>query len=142
MTKAALCLNCADIFSPYRHDTDRWRWCACEGAGVRWRDGDRGLLEVTSLGGSDQVRVIGINNRFLAAAVSRNPYTADGSRSNEQWRAIHEDTCAEVEPHYLFHKDKRACWALIVAVGESGDVFFIPYPEAAGPGAGRQKETT
>ena len=130
MTKAALCLNCADIFSPYRHDTERWRWCACKGAGVRWRDGERGLLEVTSVGGPDQLRVIGINNNYLALAVQDGPGRGSG-QPGSWWREAHEASTELVEPHYLFHKDKRACWALVVAVGESGDVFFVPYPDAA-----------
>ena len=136
MTKAAFCLNCADIVAPYRHeDGGRWRWCDCDAMGVRWRDGERGLLEVTSLGGPNHLRVLGINNNFLPAAVQTGP-----TCTPDEWRALHQNAAELVEAHYLFHKDKRACWALIVAVGESGDVFFVPYSDAVGPGAGQLKE--
>jgi hypothetical protein len=129
MTKAALCVACTDIVSPRRAwETDRrWRWCECDETGARWRDGTKGLLEVTSLRGSAGVRVIGINNLFLQAAVSLNPHSPDGSRTPEQWRALHDLACEGVEPHYLFHKDRRSCWALVIRVGESGDVTFEPW---------------
>lgn len=126
MTKAAVCIACMDIVSPRRAwRTDRsWRWCECDHTGVRWRDGDRGLLEVTSLHGPDGVRVLGLNNLFLLEALRTS------GEGNDGWRAWHEATCEQVEPHYLFHKDKRNCWALIVRVGASGDVTFIEYPDA------------
>lgn len=132
MTKAALCVHCADIVAPHRDwRADRsWRWCECEHMGVRWRDGARGLLEVTALHGPEFVRVIGINNSYLQAAVSPNPHTGDAGRTAEQWRALHELACERVEPHYLFHRDQRNCWALVVRVGESGDVTFVDYGTA------------
>jgi hypothetical protein len=90
MTKAALCVACTDIVSPRRAwETDRrWRWCECDETGARWRDGTKGLLEVTSLRGSAGVRVIGINNLFLQAAVSLNPHSPDGVKG---WSRI---TCS------------------------------------------------
>jgi len=142
VTKAALCITCSDIVSPYRDDgglvvgaePGSWRWCQCTETGVRWRDGARGLVEVTSLHGPAQVRVIGINNMFLGLAVTSPP---DGSsRTGEQWRALHQFACERVEPNYLFHADNRACWALVVRVGESGDVFFMPYAEARAAAVG------
>lgn len=126
MTKAALCVSCSDILAPYRDwQTDRrWRWCQCDGMAVRWRDGTRGLIEVTSLGGPEHVRVIGLSNMFLQEAVARQ--TPGGA----WWRQLHEN-CAEVtEPHYLFSKENRNCWALVVRVGESGDVDFVDYETA------------
>ncbi len=129
MTKAVICSACADIVSPYRDwETDRsWRWCECDHVGARWRDGALGILEVASLHGADGVRVLGINNDYLRLAWTPNPYSDDGSRTFEQWRALHDFTCERVEPHYLFHKDRRACWALLVSPGESGDVFLMDY---------------
>ncbi len=134
MTKAALCCCCADLVSPYAscQSDRRWRWCQCDELGVRWRDGERGLLEVTALHGPDYVRVVGVNNLFLQAAVSIPP--GGGYRTPEQWRALHDLACDRVEPHYLFHKDNRACWALVVRIGESGDVTFVPYPQARATG--------
>jgi hypothetical protein len=126
VTKAMLCTECIDIVAPSRDwQTSRaWRWCECGAAGVRWRDGTAGLLEVTSTGGRAHVRVLGINNTFLRLAVARPPADAEG------WRALHQLTCAEVESHYLFHAERRACWALIVRPGESGDVIFVDYTDA------------
>jgi hypothetical protein len=135
MTKAVICVHCSDIVSPRRDwQADRsWRWCECDHAGVRWRDGARGLLEVTAVHGPDYVRVLGINNLFLQAAVSANPYSTDGGRTFEQWRALHDLACDRVETNYLFHRGKRNCWALVVRVGESGDVTFIDYADAKWP---------
>jgi hypothetical protein len=126
LTKAMLCINCSDLVAPHRDwQTDRaWRWCECGGAGVRWRDGTAGLLEVTSADGPAAVRVLGINNSFLVAAVAQPPPHAEG------WRDLHRQACAEVTPNYLFHQDRRACWALIVRPGESSDVTFVDYAEA------------
>jgi hypothetical protein len=129
VTKAAICVHCADIFAPLRNwETDRsWRWCQCDHSAVRWADGARGLIEVTSMHGPDHVRVLGINNAFLGLAVGNR--FADAAA----WRALHKLTCAEVEPNYLFHADNRDCWALIVRPGESGDVTFIDWVKARQP---------
>jgi hypothetical protein len=131
LTKAALCIACSDIVSPRRAwQTDRsWRWCECKHMATRWRDGARGLIEVTSLHGPDGVLILGLDNAFLAeAARDGRDYGAS------HWRALHDRTCTEVDPHYLFHKDRRACWALVVAVGESGDVTFVQYADVEAPG--------
>jgi hypothetical protein len=128
--KIALCVHCTDFVTPRRNwSVDRaWRWCQCGHTGVRWRDGARGLLEVTSLHGHDGVRVVGMNNLFLQKAVIAPQ--ARGGLSFPEWRDLHQ-TCAQaVEPGYLFHVDKRDCWALIVQVGESGDVTFVDYGQA------------
>lgn len=132
MTKAVLCIACSDIVSPLRAwQTDRsWRWCQCDHTAVRWRDGTRGLLEVTSLHGASGLRVIGFDNAFLVEAVA---FGRGGRTSAADWRDLHARTCRDVPPGYLFHADNRDCWALVVAVGESGDVTFIEYPEARSP---------
>jgi hypothetical protein len=133
MTKAAICVACSDIISPRRAwKTDRsWRWCECDHTGVRWRDGDRGLLEVTSFHGPAGVRVLGISNLFLHRAVA-DP-EARGGLTDEEWRELHHACAEHVEPHYLFHEDRRACWALIVRVGESGDVTFVDHGDVSPP---------
>lgn len=129
MTKAALCTTCYDILSPYRDwETNRaWRWCQCDHIGVRWLDGARGLIEVTSLHGPDYVRVIGIHNGFLAAAIKHQRLLF------EDWRRLHEESTEAVSSDYLFHRDKRNCWALVVRVGESGDVTYVDWPTAKYP---------
>lgn len=129
MTKAAVCTHCTDIIAPRRAWTTdrRWRWCECEHAGVRWLDGDRGLLEVTAMHGPGHVMVLGLNNQFFVPALggySNRPATA------EAWRALHEQTCTDVPDYYLFHQDRRACWALLVQPGESGDITFVDYAQA------------
>jgi hypothetical protein len=129
VTKAAICTHCSDIVTPYRNwQTNRaWRWCECDHMGVRWDDGARGLIEVTALHGPDHVRVIGLNNMFLTAAVR------DGSRATaEQWRQLHAECARRVEPNYLFHADRRDCWALVVRTDESGDIAFVPFATAKG----------
>jgi hypothetical protein len=138
MTKAALCVHCSDIVSPHRYwQADRlWRWCECDSVGVRWRDGERGLLEVTALHGPEGVRVIGINNQFLVAAVQ-----TGSTMTADEWRVLHDASTEMVDPHYLFHKERRACWALVVRVGESGDVTFVPFPDAKGYTSGQAPST-
>lgn len=127
MTKAAWCLACQEIFSPPRDET--WRFCSppCGHTGVRWRDGRTGQLEVSSLHGPDGMRVLGFNNTFMRLAVAPE-YRPD---SWERWRELHAASTKKVEPHYLFHDDRRACWALIVRCGESGDIHAMPYSEAS-----------
>jgi hypothetical protein len=128
VTKAALCVQCSDIVAPRRAwRTDRsWRWCECGQAGVRWRDGNAGLIEVTARYGPENVRVIGLNNVFLAMAV--NDFNDAGrGRTDEQWRTLHTFTAEQAGPGYLFHRSHRDCWALVVRPGESGDVTFVPY---------------
>lgn len=129
MTKAAICVHCSDILAPLRNwETDRsWRWCQCDHSGVRWADGARGLIEVTSMHGPDHVRVLGINNDFLGLAVGAR--LADAAA----WRALHKLTCTEVGSNYLFHEANRNCWALIVRPGESGDVTFVDWVAARYP---------
>jgi len=126
MTKAAICVPCSDIFSPRRDwRTDRsWTWCQCEATAVRWRDGGQGQLEVTSLHGPQDVRVLGLANNFLLAGIT------GGRRTGDAWRLLHSEMTGTIDSHYLFHKERRGCWALIVAVGESSDVRFTSFSEA------------
>lgn len=63
--------------------------------------------------------MIGFSNMFLQAAVA-------GWRMGEEWRDLHTQCAQQVEPGYLFHANRRDCWAVIVRVGESGDVTFVP----------------
>lgn len=124
MTKAAVCTSCMDIVAPRRDwRKDRsWRWCECEHTGVRWRHGERGLLEVTSRDGIEGVRVLGLNNLFLVPAAGNGVNWQDA-----QWRTVHEVTCEDAGEHYLFGAGRRNCWALVIAVGQTGDVTFISY---------------
>lgn len=76
MTKAVMCTTCGQIVGPRprQEQWETWTWCAdpCAHTAVRWRDGYKGLLEVTSLHGPEGVAVIGLHNEFLGAlAVTR-----------------------------------------------------------------------
>ena len=128
VTKAVLCRACADVVAPYRSwATDRrWRWCQCTAVGTRWVDGGRGMLEVSAAGGPDGVRVLGLNNLFLHLAAADDTDVLY-PRTARQWRVAHEVTCREVEPGYLFHAQRRDCWAVVVRVGDSADVVFVDY---------------
>jgi hypothetical protein len=124
MTKAAMCTTCGQIVGPRPKAADWsvWTWCAppCSHTAVRWRDGAKGLLEVTSLHGPEGVVVIGLHNGFIAG-LSRVTSAAD-------WRELHDDVTHA--PGYLFDSSKRDCWAVLVRPGQSADVFFMPYGAA------------
>ncbi|HET6915758.1 MAG TPA: hypothetical protein VFH56_06665 [Acidimicrobiales bacterium] len=126
MTKAVICKACSDIVSPNpKWLEDRsWRWCACLHVATRWRDGSTGQIEVVSLHGPNDLRVIGLNNAVIEYAFAKPPTMSD------QWRELHRLQGEMVEPYYLFHKDKRDCWALLVRPGESSDVHVVDYAEA------------
>lgn len=130
MTKAAICTACSDIVGPYRAwQTDRrWRWCQGRHMGVRWIDGDRGIIEVTAAAGPQGVRVLGLNNMFLEAAVGGRetpPQDAQG------WRDLHRACATQVGSNYLFHITRRACWAVVARVGESSDIVYVEWLDAS-----------
>ena len=126
-----MCTTCGQIIGPRpRHaDWSIWTWCAkpCLHTAVRWRDGHKGLLEVTSLHGPEGVVVVGLHNQFLGALAE--------ITSDEAWRRHHERVTDA--PGYLFDKSKRACWAVVTRVGQSNDVFFVPYGAAWSTREGR-----
>lgn len=117
-----MCTICSQVIGPRSRDQE-WTWCAepCIHTAVRWRDPMRGLLEVTSLHGPDGVLVIGLHNAFILAGASQ--------LGRKAWRELHDRVTADAEG-YLFHRDNRDCWAVVVRPGESNDVFFMPYAEA------------
>ncbi len=148
VTKIVFCVACADFVAPYsvvgidpnhvgpgqpdyrrnrRVVERRWRWCQCERVGTRWRDAEAGQLEVSALDGPSGLRIIGLNNVFLQMAVEQPP------AGHRQWRGLHELAAGSVGPQYLFHQERRACWAVVIAAGETGDVHFVPYAEASRP---------
>ncbi len=125
MTKLVLCTYCSDIVMPFRESgaTKYWRYCECGKSGVRWRDGGLGLLEVTSVYGPDFVRTIGMNNSFLYSDLTASTRIP----TNIEWRELHERSSKQSGEYYLFHESGRNCWACIIPVGETGDVFFIDW---------------
>lgn len=125
----AFCIPCSDFVAPFRAwQTNRaWRWCQCGEAGVRWRNGEAGLLEVTNRRDDrGAVRVIGIANTFLEAAILQ------PNRQPNGWRDLHQAVTEQVGSHYLFHAAQRACWVVVLRPGESRDAAFVSYAEAAG----------
>lgn len=123
MTKAIMCTTCGQIVGPRPRTQEVWTWCSdpCVHSAVRWRDGAKGLLEVTSMHGPEGVVVIGLHNAFIAQL------GAATALSDEQWRTTHR--MVTDAPGYLFDKSKRDCWAVLTRVGQSNDVFFMPYQE-------------
>lgn len=113
--------------------TKKWRWCQCASAGTRWRDPAAGLVEVTSALGPEGVRVLGLNNSFLLAAILDGE-GGPGRGMNAEWRDLHDHAAKEVPSNYLFHESRRSCWAVVIAVGQTGDVFYVPFADAAGSG--------
>jgi hypothetical protein len=122
-----MCTTCGQIIGPRPRNADWavWTWCAdpCAHSAVRWRDGAKGLLEVTSLHGPEGVVVIGLHNRFFEGLAVEG-LQPDG------WRDLHERVTRDLSDGYLFHRNNRDCWAVLTRVGQSNDVFFMGYGEA------------
>lgn len=128
--KALFCLSCGDIIAPHRPQLlpdPRWRWCDCGASGVRWEDAERGLLQVTAVNGPEKLRVLGLANTFLETAAGRDDQAPGSTDTMEEWRLLHATVVENVPANYLFHESKRECWAVVIAVGETSDVEFVPY---------------
>jgi hypothetical protein len=121
--KVLWCAACSSFHSPHPQ-AGKWRACDCGQAQVTWLDPQRGLLEVRA-DNLDHVRVIGLNNVMLAAAFGG--LRGITGSADEHWRETHQEVCA-ASPGYLFHTDRRDCWALIVAKHESGDITWTQRP--------------
>lgn len=130
MTKAAICVRCSDILAPYAEPERGWRWCACGATATRWRDPAAGQLDVTSTLDAGMVRVLGLANPFLTAAVQGRPY-GDRDAIDEEWRLLHDQVCEDIPANYLFSERRRQCWAVVLRPGETGDVRYVPYADVA-----------
>lgn len=118
MTKAMFCIECTDIIAPYSNTNyGALRWCQCGATAARWLTREGKLEVVRSNPAMRWPFVIGLDNAFLTYGV-RNKMMAEG------WRDLHERTTREVPDNYLFHRERRDCWALLVRQGESGDVTY------------------
>lgn len=116
--KALFCGECSAIISGPKDGS--WRWCDCGNAAIRWTNPVTGKAEVwADVRGI--VRVIGLNNMLLQL-----PSVPNGSREEQgqAWRELHESATRLVDPHYLFHADQRACWAVVIRPGETNDVRY------------------
>lgn len=123
--KALVCLSCSTIRSPRTDKT--WTPCDCGQASIRWADPQAGLAQVWAAD-PFYVRVLGLNNDILAYPVVHGVGLSGGDAT---WRRLHKTTC-EQSDGYLFHTDRRNCWAVLTWPGETSDVTFVPArPRAA-----------
>jgi len=113
--KLLMCGSCMDIHS--LPPDGEWGSCRCGNASARWLDSTQGTVEVRAADRS-KVRIIGMHNGFLRGA-----YWSEFYAPPVYWRELHETICQEADG-YLFHADKRCCWACVIQVGESNDVFW------------------
>lgn len=126
--KALICGVCVDIRA--LEPEGKWTICRCGNMQARWVDPNKGTVRVVA---QDRSRafILGMNNHFLLTAVRglSQEYMVAAGGQGEAWRKLHEE--ATEAPGYIFDKAKRACWACIVKVGETGDISWEPEPEGA-----------
>lgn len=129
--KALVCTICVDIRA--LDPSGAWTVCRCGNAEARWLDPNMGTVRVKA---KDQtrVRILGLNNEFLVAAVKGPTHLEMVSAGGqwEWWRKLHEKACDA--KGYVFDKDKRGCWACLVKVNETNDITWEPDPTAPGSG--------
>jgi hypothetical protein len=69
------------------------------------------------------VRLLGLHNGVLAHPQIIGTFLPDAT-----WRHIHEVTCRHNSDGYLFHAERRNCWAVVTWPGESSDVTLCEPP--------------
>jgi hypothetical protein len=106
-------LECGDIFSPAQEKA-KPSSCRCGEAVARWRNSMTGQLDVASRVGERSLKVLGINNDWLASVLCLDQ--DDGLH-----RLQTEATCNRAGG-YLFHTEKRNC--PIVMVNPDGWQIF------------------
>lgn len=127
--KALLCGLCIDIraLDPSGAPTS----CRCGNMQARWLDPQRGTVRVRAKDRS-AARILGMNNAFLLKAIDgfHHLEMVEAGGQWEAWRKLHvQSTDAK---GYIFDKDKRACWACVVKIGETGDIAWEEENETAG----------
>lgn len=113
-------LFCAKCFTMRSFGENNWIFCDCRRIAARWIDANKGTVDVLA---TDKTKafVIGMNNNFLRGAIDINNRPG---LNDLKWQELHnKSTDAQ---NFLFDKAKRACWACIIKVGESSDVFWNP----------------
>ena len=113
--KLLFCGACHDIRA--LDPEGAWTVCRCGNLEARWLDPHRGTVGVRAMD-REVVRIIGVHNGFLSGAFDPSVEKGD----NIYWRNLHG--IATVAPGYLFDEHKRGCWAAIIKVGETNDVFW------------------
>jgi hypothetical protein len=119
--KALFCTICIDIRA--LDPSGAWTVCRCGNLEARWLDPDKGTVRAKA---KDHgcVRFIGFNNTYLIGAAKGPTHLqmVEAGGQWEWWRKLHGE--ATTSPGYIFDKDKRACWATIVKVGETNDIAW------------------
>lgn len=122
--KALVCLKCSTIRSPQTNQ--QWTHCDCGQSAIRWVDPTKGIAEMWAVE-AFYVRLLGLHNEILCTPQIVGVPRTGGDAS---WRHLHEVVCANADG-YLFHKDRRNCWAVVTWPGESTDVTFRAEPPMA-----------
>jgi len=123
--KVLLCTLCIDMRAL---DPDgSWVQCRCGNSGARWLDPEKGSVRCRAKDRS-KLRIVGLNNKFLVEGC-RGPTYEDLKVTDRWtwWRKLH-DAATKAEG-FIFDKDKRACWAAIIKVGDTTDINWEPESE-------------
>ncbi len=119
--KALVCTACVDIRA--LDPSGGWTACRCGNVEAKWADPEKGTVKVKAKN-QGSARILGLNNTYLIGGCNgpthREMVAAGGQW--EWWRQLHDK--ATTAPGYVFDKDKRACWATIVKVGETNDITW------------------
>jgi hypothetical protein len=120
--KVLLCTLCLDIRA--LDPEGAWTCCRCGNSEARWLDAEKGSVRCRAKDRS-KLRVIGMNNKYLVVGV-RGPSYADLKLTDRWawWRKLHE--ASTLVEGLIFDKDKRACWATILKVGDTNDISWEP----------------
>jgi hypothetical protein len=113
--KVMMCGKCMDVRG--MPSNGEWVKCECGNVEARWSDPISGRVRLKA---KDRkwARVIGLNNEFLL-----NEFRFGAEFSDEQWRKLHKDSEADALG-YVFHTNKRDCWACVIQVGETSDISW------------------
>lgn len=117
--KALVCTKCMDIRA--LEPNGAWTVCRCGNTEGRWLNPQEGQVRVRAKDRSF-VRFLGLNNRFLIRAIE-GPTTKELIASGGQWswwKKLHE--FATDAKGYIFDKQFRECWAVVIKVGDTGDI--------------------
>ena len=116
--KLVYCLECGDIFSPGVEKPSR---CKCGYSVAKWRDPRTGTLEVASRWTEGHLRILGLNNSWLASLRDLPQYPRE--LADKAHREATQDTC-DLAVGYLFQTQSRNCPIIMVTPDES-QIFYV-----------------